>query len=73
MQISHPLQNYNKNSLIKVSYKGGGWALGNNTYPTSTLSRVRTNGRTDGRTKQQLYAPPILDRGAYKYAHSHVM
>ena len=50
MQISHPLQNYNKNSLIKVSYKGEGWALGEPDPPRRTphVRLVCTDGRTDG-------------------------
>ena len=53
MQISHPLQNYNKNSLIKVSYKDAGWALGEpdplrRTPQVSSSQYGQTDTRTDG-------------------------
>ena len=46
-----------------MSYTGGGCSLGKNTYPTSTLSRVRTDRQTDERS-ENYRAPDISDAGA---------
>ena len=65
MQIIYPLQNHNKYNLNKVSYTCGGWALEKPEPPRRTPQVSPSEfGQTDGRTKRQLYAPPIPGRGA---------